>query len=131
MGIDGSGYVFLVISTPTAKPYPISSPLSSNQIHLYLQRLTQTPPPNFQIWEYFLAYSTIISRQGSATCYQITLVKNINSTHRIEGVPSQFGLMGALASSSSKVHDHDDDDAASGGAKSGLGEQVRQVLRSE
>ncbi|KAL9126932.1 MAG: hypothetical protein Q9217_004090 [Psora testacea] len=53
----------------------------------------------FRIWEYFLAYSTIISRQGSATCYQITLVKNINSTHRIEGVPSQFGLEGALAAS--------------------------------
>jgi hypothetical protein len=53
----------------------------------------------FRIWEYFLAYSTIISRQGGATCYQITLVKNINSTHRIEGVPSQFGLMGSLAAS--------------------------------
>lgn len=53
----------------------------------------------FQIWEYFLAYSTIASRQGTATCYQITLVKNINSTHRIDGVPSQFGLEGALAAS--------------------------------
>ncbi|OQO07585.1 Sphingolipid C9-methyltransferase 2 [Cryoendolithus antarcticus] len=51
----------------------------------------------YRIWEYFLAYSTIISRQGSATCYQITLVKNINSTHRIDGVPRQFGLSGALA----------------------------------
>lgn len=50
-----------------------------------------------QIWEYFLAYSTIISRQGSATCYQITLVKNINSTHRVEGINTQFGLAGALA----------------------------------
>ena len=29
----------------------------------------------------------------------MTLVKNINSTHRIEGVPSQFGLLGALAAS--------------------------------
>lgn len=53
----------------------------------------------FRIWEYFLAYSTIISRQGSATCYQITLVKNINSTHRIEGIPSQYGLSGALHAS--------------------------------
>lgn len=50
-----------------------------------------------QIWEYFLAYSTIISRQGSATCYQITLVKNINSTHRVEGINTQFSLAGALA----------------------------------
>lgn len=49
-----------------------------------------------QIWEFFLAYSTIVSRQGSATCFQITLVKNINSTHRIEGVPTQFALSEAL-----------------------------------
>ena len=52
----------------------------------------------FRIWEYFLAYSTIIARQGSATCFQITLVKNINSTHRIEGIETQFGLAGALSS---------------------------------
>lgn len=51
----------------------------------------------FRIWEYFLAYSTIISRQGSATCYQITMVKNINSTHRIEGINTQFGIHGAIA----------------------------------
>jgi sphingolipid C9-methyltransferase len=50
----------------------------------------------FRIWEYFLAYSTIVARQGSATCYQITLVKNINSTHRVEGIEAQFGLSGAL-----------------------------------
>ncbi|KIW01472.1 uncharacterized protein PV09_07228 [Verruconis gallopava] len=56
----------------------------------------------FRIWEYFLAYSTIISRQGSATCYQITLVKNINSTHRIEGIPTQYNLSGALAASKTK-----------------------------
>lgn len=77
-----------------------------------------------QIWEYFLAYSTIISRQGSATCYQITLVKNINSTHRIEGVPTQFGIGGALAAS--KV------DAAANRLKNvagGLGDSVRQALR--
>lgn len=52
-----------------------------------------------QIWEFFLAYSTIISRQGGASCYQITLVKNINSTHRVEGIPSQWGLRGALEAS--------------------------------
>ncbi|EAW19444.1 putative cyclopropane-fatty-acyl-phospholipid synthase [Aspergillus fischeri NRRL 181] len=49
----------------------------------------------FRIWEYFLAYSTIISRQGSATCWQLTMVKNINSAHRIEGIDSQYGLKGA------------------------------------
>lgn len=59
-------------------------------------RFWRTDMPS-QIWEYFLAYSTIISRQGSATCYQITLVKNINSTHRVEGINTQFGLAGALA----------------------------------
>ncbi|OGE46644.1 hypothetical protein PENARI_c153G02530 [Penicillium arizonense] len=50
----------------------------------------------FRIWEYFLAASTITSRQGGATCWQITLVKNINSTHRIEGLGTQFGINGAL-----------------------------------
>ncbi|CAN6612897.1 hypothetical protein TRVA0_005S01750 [Trichomonascus vanleenenianus] len=46
----------------------------------------------YRIWEYFLAYSTIISRQGSATCFQIQLRKNLNSKHRIEDVPQQYGL---------------------------------------
>ncbi|KAI0999977.1 Sphingolipid C9-methyltransferase 2 [Podosphaera aphanis] len=50
----------------------------------------------YRIWKYFLAYSTIISRQGSATCYQITVVKNLNSTHRIKGVNTQYALSGAL-----------------------------------
>ncbi len=49
-----------------------------------------------QIWEFFLAYSTIISRQGSATCYQIVLHKNINSFHRVDGIPSHHGLSGTL-----------------------------------
>ena len=79
-----------------------------------------------QIWEYFLAYSTIISRQGSATCYQITLVKNINSTHRIEGVPNQFGLTGALAASKVDVAANRLRNVAGG-----LGDQVRQALQSE
>ncbi|KAF4445848.1 cyclopropane-fatty-acyl-phospholipid synthase [Fusarium austroafricanum] len=50
----------------------------------------------FRIWEIFLAYSTIASRQGSATCFQIVVVKNLNSTQRINGVCSQYGLHGAL-----------------------------------
>ncbi|KAJ5346389.1 hypothetical protein N7541_008871 [Penicillium brevicompactum] len=49
----------------------------------------------FRIWEYFLASSTITSRQGGATCWQLTLVKNINSTHRVEGINTQHGLTGA------------------------------------
>ncbi|KAL8948108.1 MAG: hypothetical protein Q9222_005677 [Ikaeria aurantiellina] len=78
----------------------------------------------FRIWEYFLAYSTIVSRQGSATCYQITMVKNINSTHRVEGIPSQFGLLGALAASKVDRAAHKAQDLAGG-----LGEKVRNVLR--
>lgn len=53
----------------------------------------------FRIWELFLAYSTIASRQGSATCFQLVVVKNLNSTHRIDGVASQFGLSRALSAS--------------------------------
>ncbi|KAF5616531.1 cyclopropane-fatty-acyl-phospholipid synthase [Fusarium sp. NRRL 52700] len=52
-----------------------------------------------QIWKYFLASAAISSRQGSATCYQITLVKNINSVHRIDGVSTQFALSAALEAS--------------------------------
>ena len=51
------------------------------------------------IWELFLAWSVIAARQGSATCFQIVVVKNLNTTHRINGVPSQYGLSGALAAS--------------------------------
>jgi len=50
----------------------------------------------YRIWEYFLASSTIASRQGTATCYQITLVKNLNSTQRTAGIGTQFALSGAL-----------------------------------
>lgn len=78
-----------------------------------------------QIWEFFLAYSTIISRQGSASCFQITLVKNINSTHRVEGIPSQHGLLGAIRTS--------EVDAVAGRARNlagGLGERVKESLRS-
>ncbi|KAH8657874.1 cyclopropane-fatty-acyl-phospholipid synthase [Xylariales sp. PMI_506] len=51
----------------------------------------------YRMWELFLAWSVIASRQGSATCYQMVVVKNLNSTQRIEGVYSQYGLSGALA----------------------------------
>lgn len=79
-----------------------------------------------QIWEYFLAYSTIISRQGSATCYQITMVKNLNSTHRVEGIPSQFGLLGALAASKADRTANKARDVAGG-----LGEKVMSALRPD
>lgn len=79
----------------------------------------------FRIWEFFLAWSTIISRQGSATCYQITCVKNVNSTHRIEGVGSQFGLGGALEASRVKLEGVGKVQGAAGS----LGEQVKSALR--
>lgn len=50
----------------------------------------------YRIWEYFLASSTIISRQGSATCYQIVLRKNLNSYHRVNYVPNQNGLLAPI-----------------------------------
>lgn len=50
----------------------------------------------FRIWEYFLATSTIISRQGSATCFQIVLRKNLNAYHSINYVPKQKGLLGPI-----------------------------------
>ncbi|CAK7896757.1 sphingolipid C9-methyltransferase [[Candida] anglica] len=51
----------------------------------------------YRIWEYFLASSTIISRQGSATCYQIVLRKNLNSYHRVNYIPAQKGLTAVAA----------------------------------
>ncbi|EGF82483.1 hypothetical protein BATDEDRAFT_18849 [Batrachochytrium dendrobatidis JAM81] len=36
----------------------------------------------WKIWEFFLAYSTVIARQGSATVYQLVLHKNLNSFDR-------------------------------------------------
>ena len=80
----------------------------------------------YRIWEYFLAYSTVVSRQGSATCYQITLVKNINSTHRIEGVPTQFGLEGALAAGKAHLLGGE-----AGQRLVSLGDTVRSALRSD
>lgn len=50
-----------------------------------------------------MAYSTIAARQGTATCFQIVLVKNLNSTHRVEGIPSQFGLSGAYDNSEADI----------------------------
>lgn len=38
---------------------------------------------SWRLWEYFLAYSAIIARQGSATCYMITMHKNLNKLDRV------------------------------------------------
>ncbi|OCB90670.1 sphingolipid C9-methyltransferase [Sanghuangporus baumii] len=59
----------------------------------------------YRIWVFFLAYSTIISRrktdlsyyyfsQGSFSLFQLTLRKNLNAVHRIEGIPSHTSLYG-------------------------------------
>jgi len=48
----------------------------------------------YRIWVFFLAYSTITVRQGSVSVFQITLHKNLNAFHRIEGVPSHTSLHG-------------------------------------
>jgi len=36
----------------------------------------------FRIWEFFLAYSMIVARQGGAACYQIVAHKNLNAFDR-------------------------------------------------
>jgi hypothetical protein len=46
----------------------------------------------FRIWAFFLAYSTIVSRQGSASVFQITAHKNLNAFHRMEGLGSHTSL---------------------------------------
>ncbi|KAF8698317.1 Sphingolipid C9-methyltransferase, partial [Rhizoctonia solani] len=46
----------------------------------------------FRVWSFFLAYSTIISRQGSASVFQITAHKNLNAFHRMEGMDSHTSL---------------------------------------
>ncbi|KAL5523758.1 hypothetical protein ACEPAG_7931 [Sanghuangporus baumii] len=48
----------------------------------------------YRIWVFFLAYSTIISRQGSFSLFQLTLRKNLNAVHRVEGIPSHTSLYG-------------------------------------
>ncbi|KAH7097564.1 sphingolipid C9-methyltransferase [Auriculariales sp. MPI-PUGE-AT-0066] len=46
----------------------------------------------FRVWSFFLAWSTIASRQGSASVFQITMHKNLNAFHRVSGIKSHFGI---------------------------------------
>ena len=80
----------------------------------------------FRIWEYFLASAVISSRQGSATCYQITMVKNVNATHRVEGVSTHFGLEGALRAGRAHLMGK-----KAGPGVSALGETVKNALRDD
>ncbi|KAI5951011.1 hypothetical protein KGF54_004085 [Candida jiufengensis] len=50
----------------------------------------------YRIWEFFLSSSVVASRNGTATCYQFVLRKNINSYRRIDYVLKQQGLQGAI-----------------------------------
>ena len=50
----------------------------------------------YRIWEFFLSSSVVASRNGTATCYQFVLRKNLNSYRRINYVPKQQGLQGAI-----------------------------------
>ncbi|KAF8874443.1 S-adenosyl-L-methionine-dependent methyltransferase [Infundibulicybe gibba] len=46
----------------------------------------------YRIWAFFLAWSTIISRQGGASVFQITMHKNLNAYHRINGVHNHASI---------------------------------------
>ncbi|KAK0475314.1 sphingolipid C9-methyltransferase [Armillaria luteobubalina] len=46
----------------------------------------------YRTWVFFLAWSTITSRQGSASVFQITVHKNLNAYHRIAGVANHASI---------------------------------------
>lgn len=46
----------------------------------------------YRIWAFFLAYSTIISRNGGCSVFQLTLHKNLNAYPRILGVPNHMSI---------------------------------------
>ncbi|KAI0676291.1 sphingolipid C9-methyltransferase [Trametes maxima] len=46
----------------------------------------------YRIWVFFLAYATIIARQGGSAVFQLTLHKNLNAFPRINGVPSHSSI---------------------------------------
>ena len=45
----------------------------------------------FRIWSFFLASATIVSRQGGASVFQLTLHKNTNGFDRAQGIASHVG----------------------------------------
>lgn len=52
----------------------------------------------YKVWEIFLAWSTIIARQGNSTCYQIVAHKNLNNYPRLQFPP--FNMQGPCSMSS-------------------------------
>ncbi|KAJ7035923.1 sphingolipid C9-methyltransferase [Mycena alexandri] len=51
----------------------------------------------FRTWAFFLASATITSRQGSVSVFQITMHKNLNAYHRINGAANHAGIHVKLA----------------------------------
>ena len=47
----------------------------------------------WRIWLFFLASSILIAREGGSSVFQITVTKNLNATHRVEGVESHGNLL--------------------------------------
>jgi len=48
----------------------------------------------YRVWLFFLAWSVIVAREGGSSLFQITMHKNLNAFHRIEGVPTHSSLHG-------------------------------------
>ncbi len=48
----------------------------------------------FRIWHMFLAWSTIIARQGNASCQQVVLNKNLNEYDRTRWITNRSTILG-------------------------------------
>jgi len=55
----------------------------------------------FRIWNFFLAWSTIIARQGNAACFQVVMNKNLDNFKRNRWIGHRYSL-GERASSLKK-----------------------------
>lgn len=53
----------------------------------------------YRIWHFFLAWSTIIAKQGNAACFQIVMNKNLDGFDRTRWVESKATVLGDRASS--------------------------------
>ncbi|MEZ4226771.1 MAG: cyclopropane-fatty-acyl-phospholipid synthase family protein [Polyangiaceae bacterium] len=48
----------------------------------------------FRIWHFFLAWSSIIARQGNAACFQVVLNKNLDSYDRTRWIERKAAILG-------------------------------------
>jgi hypothetical protein len=46
----------------------------------------------FRIWNLFLAWSTLIARQGNAACFQVVMNKNLDHYKRMRWIGHRFSL---------------------------------------